>query len=233
MTDPGTMDAIPDGTVEFNITVTIAESAKKDEVVLTVTAVSGRAAEYDLVVEEKAELTVKIFGIDKPEHHKSSTLFTFLNILFIIIIIIIILVLAIIVNNRKKRDREKKSTKEAVTVKPDEVPTAVISVGQTPAVAQLPGSAAGNVGEQTPGSTSTTPVLASSSSTAQAPASQQILQVAKLPQLPPAQSKIEGSGVEETVPEPTIVPPSPTLQRTPEESDTTQTQEPIEKIDEH
>ncbi len=190
--EPNTMDASPDGSAEFNITVTIAEAAKKGEVVLTVVAVSGKAEEYDLVVEEKAELTVKIFGIEKPETDKSSTLFTFLNILFIIIIIIIILVLILIVNNRRKR-KEKKSAKEAVTVKPGEHPTAVIAVG-APTTPKLPGSAAGNVAQKLPTTTSTTPVLASSPSAAQAPASQQIPQVAKLPQLPPAQSRIDGIG---------------------------------------
>ena len=232
MNEPNTLDASPDGTAEFNITITIAEDAKKGEVVLTVVAVSGRAAEYDLVVEEKAELTVKIFGIEKPEDQGSSFLFTFLNILFIIIIIIIILALAIYVNNRRKRE-EKKSTKEAVTLKPGEHPTAVIAVGQAPTVAQLPGSAAGNAGEQSPGSTSSIPVLASSPSTVQAPASQQIPQVPHLPQLPPANTQTNEPEAGGTIPVPTIVTPSQTLQRNAEESDITQTQKQIEKTGGH
>ena len=209
VTDPGTMNAISDGTAKFNITLTIAEDAKKGEVVLTVTAVSGRADEYDLVVEENAELTVKIFGIDKPETDRSSTLFTYLNILFIIIIIIIILALAIYVNKRRKRDKEKKSNKEAVTLKPGEHPTAVISVGQAPAAAQLPGSVTANVAQELPTTTSTTPVLVSSPSAAQAPVSQQIPQVARLPQLPPAQTQATKPVAIGTTPVPTIAASTP------------------------
>jgi len=248
--EPSTMDAISEGTAEFNITVTIAESAKKGEVVLTLVAVSGKAAEYDLVVEENAELTVKIFGIDKPETDRSSTLFTSLNILFIIIIIIIILALAIYVNKRRKCDKEKKSNKEAVTLKPGEFPTAVISVGQPPTVAQLPGSAAGNVGEQSNTLTSSIPVLASSPSTVQAPASQQIPQSPQLPQLPPAQSQATKFEAGETTSVPIITTttsiPTPVVSASetvpkqqqvsaqePRETDNAQPQEQDKEVSEH
>ena len=248
--EPSTMDAISEGTAEFNITVTIAESAKKGEVVLTLVAVSGKAAEYDLVVEENAELTVKIFGIDKPETDRSSTLFKSLNILFIIIIIIIILALAIYVNKRRKCDKEKKSNKEAVTLKPGEFPTAVISVGQPPTVAQLPGSAAGNVGEQSNTLTSSIPVLASSPSTVQAPASQQIPQSPQLPQLPPAQSQATKFEAGETTSVPIITTttsiPTPVVSASetvpkqqqvsaqePRETDNAQPQEQDKEVSEH
>ena len=80
----------------------------------------------------------------------------------------------------------------------------MISVGQPPTVAQLPGSAAGNVGGQSLGSTSTTPVLASSPSAVQTPASQQITQTPQLPQLPPAKIQTTKPEAGETILEPKI-----------------------------
>ncbi len=135
--EPSTLDIISNGTKQFVLTVTTTEDIKKGEVILIVIATSEDAMEHDLVVEEKAELTVKILELDKHEPNKISLLFTFLNILFIVIVIIIILAIAIFVIKRKKREEEEPKPEEAVMVKPGEVTTPVLSIGEKPPLPQL------------------------------------------------------------------------------------------------
>ena len=187
--EPITLDAAPNSTIEFNITVNVVKDANEDEYKIPVTATSGRAKEYNLVVEAKDNLTVKIKIPEKPSPDKSSDLFMFLNILLIIIIIIIIIALAIFIYKRKKREKEKSEPQQAETIKPGELPTAEISIGQPPKPVQLSATSS-SVAEQKPvPPAQDKPKLPGTTPTTLGTPPQLIPNVQQSPQLPPAEIK--------------------------------------------
>ncbi len=110
----------PDNTVEFNITVTAAMDAQKCELQIIIIASSGKAAEYQILVEDNATLTIKILELDKPGAEKSSSSNLWWIILAITILIIILIVIGIILRRKKKVEDEKIPPSEAVTVTPEE-----------------------------------------------------------------------------------------------------------------
>jgi N-acetylneuraminic acid mutarotase len=214
---PNTITILPDGTAVFNITIITSEAQfiETNDVKITVIASSGRAVNYGKVVEEKAEITVRILDEEKPSD-KSTSLFEFWNIIFLIIILIIIIALAIFVINRKKHPdhtQEEPQSEEAVTVKPDTLPNAVISVGQLPppTIPQLPETTVDIESPEPTISTLQAPKLASSTTTDLETSIPQIPQVSQVPQLPPAQISAQPSGTHITLaPTPTVTPPTPT-----------------------
>ncbi|MCK5559590.1 MAG: hypothetical protein KAJ51_03315, partial [Thermoplasmata archaeon] len=61
---PNILDAIPNGTVEFNIIITASEDVKKGEILLTVVSASSNAAKYYRTVEAKDTLIINIVDND-------------------------------------------------------------------------------------------------------------------------------------------------------------------------
>ena len=221
---PSRRDISPGGTAVFNITITTAEDIEKGEVILTVVATSTRATKYDKIVEESAELIVKIITEKQQKEDYSSDIIEYWIIsLIIIIILIIILIVAIVMKQKKRFDQmqkqEKPAPEDTLKVKPNIISKTVISVGElqaTPTLAQLPNTTTNTIttveskSQQTIEATSKIPQLVNSTRPGQVPTIQRMLQAPQQPQLPPAQKSYETkSGTGETTPIPTIISPSP------------------------
>jgi hypothetical protein len=242
--EPNTVDIEPDGTAEFNITVTTAKEMdiEKGEVILTVIARSGRASEFDIIVEESAELKVNIITEGTPikeeepkkDHLWDSAEFWILF-LIIIIILVIILIIAIILKRKKQPEQDKEPTpQDALTVKPGTVPKAVISLGKTPptiTTPQLPEITSNIESQQQAQTIAKVPTLVSSTSTTpgQIPTTHQIPEAAQQPQLPPAKTQIDQkteTEVNKTIPTPILV--SPVFSTTPQSQTSTLSKTQIE-----
>jgi hypothetical protein len=190
--EPSIISVIPHDIAEFNIMVTTSLDAPNQDVILTVVASSRRASEYDLIVEERAELTVKIKDKEKTDEDDPwLSLGNFWIIFLIIIIILFVLIVVWIFLKQEKTSQETKdkSTKEdALTVKPGTVPEAEISVGKAPPTTtspQLPETTTNVVSQQQTQTIAKAPTLASSTTPGQVPETPQIPQVTQVLQLPP------------------------------------------------
>ncbi len=92
---------------------------------------------------------------------------------------------------QKKTSQETKgesSSEDALTVKPESVPEAVISVGKAPPTGispQLPGISTTAESEKPTSQIAKVPTLADSTTPGQVPEPKQIPQVTQVPQLPP------------------------------------------------
>jgi hypothetical protein len=192
--EPSITNAVPNGTAEFYIAVTTSMDPQKDEINLTVVAVSRRATEYELTVEEKVELTVKVLSQEKKDEDEPwLSLSEFWIIFLIIIIILIVLIIVWTFLRHKKRSQETQeetTAEDALTVKPGTVPEAVISVGEAPQTVtqpQLPETTTNIESGQQTQAIVKVPTLANSTAPGQVPETQQIPQVAEVPQLPAAE----------------------------------------------
>ena len=166
---------------------------QKDEMNLTVVASSTRATEYELTVEKKAELIVKILSQEKKDEDEPWLSISEFWIIFLIVIIILIVLIIVWTFLRHKKSsqesKEESTTEDSLTVKPGTVPKAVISVGEAPQTIiqpQLPKTTADSESKQQIQAIAKVPTLASPTSTSpgQAP-TPQIPQAAQVPQLPP------------------------------------------------
>jgi hypothetical protein len=194
--EPKVQNTNPGESAFFDITVTLSKNTDTNKINITVIAISGRAPDYGLFVEERAELIIKILEIDKEEPAKTTFFTEYWNILLIIFILILIVITAVLVKKHKdKAAKPKPQPEEAVTVKPGTIPEAVISVGQAPPPApkpQLPETTSTSVpSPQIAPATPNVPTLASSTTTTpgQVPEKQQIPQAEGVPQLPPAENQ--------------------------------------------
>jgi hypothetical protein len=198
--EPNTLNTIPTATAEFYITVTSSMNPQKDIINLTVVAVSRRATEYGLTVEEKEELTLKILSQEKKDEDRPwMSISEFWIIFLIIIIILIVLIIVWMFLRQKKSSQETKedtTSEDALTVKPGTVPKAVISVGEAPPTItppQLHEATADAESQQLTQSIEKVPTLAASTTPGQVPETQQIPRVAQVPQLPSAQPETAGT----------------------------------------
>jgi hypothetical protein len=105
--DPSIMDVSPEGNIEFDLKINAKEFAQKDTIVISIVAVSEKAAENGHMVMEEAELTVTILDIDKPGTDKSTSSDTIGSILFIIIIIVLFILFIIFIYYRRKKQKEE------------------------------------------------------------------------------------------------------------------------------
>jgi hypothetical protein len=191
--EPSILDTTTGMIAIFNITVTTTKDIEPDEILLTVTATSGRAAEYGITYEEKELLKVIILETKKPEPDKESDN----NLIWIILIIVIIIILAFIVLLiiiRKKKSEEKLPIKDTVTIKPIEPQTPESVQGKTEAVKteiQIPAKPTVDTSSQLTQSATPKPTLAVSPTVGQVPVEKQIQEVQQKPQLPPR--NVEGS----------------------------------------
>jgi hypothetical protein len=210
--EPCIISVIQHGIAEFYIMVTTSLDAPNEEVILTVIASSRRAPEFGLIVEDEAELTVKILSQEKKdEDNPWLSLSEFWIIFLIIIMILIVLIIVWVVIRQKKTSQETKeetATEDAVTVKPGTVSEAEISVGKAPQTTtslQLPETTANVESQQQTQTIAKVPTLASSTTPGQVPETQQIPQVTQVPQLPSAQPETAETIEESTELETSII----------------------------
>jgi nitrogen fixation-related uncharacterized protein len=201
--EPSITNAVPNGTAEFYITVTTSMDPQKDEINLTVIASSRRATEYELTVEETAELTVKILSQEKKDEDEpwlSLSEFWIIFLIIIIILIVLIIVWTFLRHKKSSQESKEESTAEdALTVKPGTIPEAVITMGKAPQTImtpQLPEATGDTEAGQQTQALEKVPTLASSTAPGQVPETQQIPSSAVVPQLPAAaETEIETDDV--------------------------------------
>jgi hypothetical protein len=116
--------------VEVNITIKALNNIEKDEIILTIVALSLKAAEYGKLIEDNAKVPIKILHEEKKEQDKSSSNSNYWIILISIIIVIILIVL-FIVATFLKRNKESKPN-EPIPDKPDTAPNTTKPIGQVP-----------------------------------------------------------------------------------------------------
>ncbi len=104
---PKIRNIIPNGTAEFNITISAMKDVKKGEIQLTIVAASGNAAMHKFILEKKVTLTIKI-----TEDKETSTTDTiseniWFYIFLVIIIIVILICIFMLIVTRKKRAKQR------------------------------------------------------------------------------------------------------------------------------
>jgi hypothetical protein len=127
--EPVTKTIDPGKEAEFNISIKISLDAKPSEYNITFIATSGKAFEFGLTIEEKANLTVKILEISKPKQDKTKDDFPLWIVIIIIAVLIFVIILFFYFFKRKKAQDEdskiesnniQKNEKSALTEKIEE-----------------------------------------------------------------------------------------------------------------
>jgi hypothetical protein len=197
---------------EFNITIISTEDSEPGEINLIGVATSGKALEFGKIVEDKANLTVKIITMDKPEDDKRSDGFPYWIIVVIVIIIILFLIISFYVLKKRKKDHEEaekvQSLEDAITVEPDTIPKIEIKVQSIPTVApaeQLPEETTAEEVSTPVLATVTTPQLPKMTPSVETPELQIVSQESEMPQLPSAQPETDDT-IEESAEESTTEP---------------------------
>jgi hypothetical protein len=106
--EPKINEILPGGSAEFNLTVLAANNAQNAKILLSVVAESIKAVDYELIVKEEANLTVKIHDVgisDEPE--RNWFIYNSWNLLIIILLILFIIITLIIVLNRKNSHKQE------------------------------------------------------------------------------------------------------------------------------
>jgi len=116
--EPKIKNVILNGTAEFNITIKALDNAEKGEIKITFIAASTKAAEYEIIEEDEAILTVQIMEKEKQGEDKLSTDY-WIIILIIILIIIILIMVGILIKRRKQPEPEEPTTEEQLEEEQD------------------------------------------------------------------------------------------------------------------
>jgi uncharacterized membrane protein len=115
--EPKIKDIILNGTAEFDITIKALDNAEKGEIQITVVATSAKAAEYKIILEKQATLTINITELDEQQKNdkESSNADYLIYILIIIVIIIILIVLVLLTKHKKQPPPEEQLIEEPLT----------------------------------------------------------------------------------------------------------------------
>jgi hypothetical protein len=110
VSEPITLNILPLGSAEFNITVITEKDIENREIDLIVIATSGRAEEYGFTYEKEELLKVIILNKDAPVPEKASETTQIWIIVAVLIVIFMAIVILLFLNQKRKSPTTKVTT---------------------------------------------------------------------------------------------------------------------------